>query len=91
MNTISGVVKLTYTKLYKKTVVAEINLSEFPEGITDEQIDEVLYFKDLPQPDFDGVEAEEIEHPDRHGYIEGVDEDRYDIYRDGKKTYGGHL
>ena len=82
---------VTLTKVYKREVEREVS-AELIEGMTDEEIQTFL-IEEWDEDDldddglFENVELKEIPF-EESAY---ADTDRFDIYEDGKCTYGGHL
>jgi hypothetical protein len=80
---------VTLTRVFKKEVEITIP-TELVKGMTDEEIQ--YYLQD--EHDYDYIE-EQFEHAESidipHDEAIYVDTDRFDIYEDGKQTYGGHL
>ncbi len=87
-------VLISLTKLYKKELNFYVD-PELIEGKSDEEIaDYLMEVYDYQEKDelLEEQELESIDFPDNHGYIDGVDSDRYDVFDEkGKQTYGGHL
>ena len=80
-------VVLTLMRVYKKTVTVDVSDSRF-DGLTDEEIQDILIEEGLRDDEevvgelFANASLEEFDN------VEG---DRYDIYKDGEQTFGGHL
>jgi len=82
---------ITLKRFYFKEVEIEVD-NKLLEGMDDEEISDFLIEEYSPQcheDDFNKVEYQhlEIDHKDK---IQ-EDTDRYDIYRNGKQVFGGHL
>ncbi len=82
---------VTLTKVYKREVEREVS-AELIEGMNDEEIQTFLMeeWDEVCLDDegvFENVELKEIPF-EESAY---VDTDRFDIYENGKCTYGGHL
>lgn len=82
---------VTLTRVFKKEVEITIP-TELVKGMTDEEIQVFLSEEyDYPTEEdyFDSAELEHILH--REDDLADADTDRFDIYENGRNTYGGHL
>jgi len=81
-------VKVTLRRFYFKEVEITID-NELLKGMSHEEIGDYLIEEWSPIDDFDGAKLHHLE-VDIGGTIH-QDTDRYDIYENNKKVFGGHL